>query len=321
MVPHTPSRLALAVAITAALAGCGVGSGDSSEGTATLTVTSDYGAEPIAQASAEDPSDSETVLRFLDREAEIETRYGGGFVQTINGLSGSVEDGRNLDWFFFVNGIESAEGAADRPVRGGDKVWWDHRDWTDAMRVPAVVGSWPEPFVQSSAEEPLDVVVECAGERASCDAVIDRLSDVDVEAEPEPLGESDSEEAMRILVGPWEQVRTDGAAVLLDGGPSTSGVFAGFEEVGGAWELNGLDDHGVSSARLGVGGGLVAAVRDGEEPVTWLVTGVDDAGVAAAAEALDETSLADRFALIVGADTDATLPVPIQPEGEGAVEG
>ena len=63
-----------------------------------------------------------------------------------------------------MNGIESPVGSAERPVAGGDRIWWDHRDWTDAMRVPAVVGSWPEPFLQASAgEERLPVRVECAG--------------------------------------------------------------------------------------------------------------------------------------------------------------
>ena len=30
------------------------------------------------------------MIRFLDREAEITTRYGGGFVQSINGTAGGV---------------------------------------------------------------------------------------------------------------------------------------------------------------------------------------------------------------------------------------
>ena len=90
------------------------------------------------------------MIRFLDREAEITTRYGGGFVQSIEGLGGTVTAGRSFDWFFFVDGIESSVGSAEREVRGGHRIWWDYRDWTDAMRVPAVVGSWPEPFLQQA---------------------------------------------------------------------------------------------------------------------------------------------------------------------------
>ena len=75
------------------------------------------------------------------------TRYGGGFVQSIDGLAGSQSGGRSSDWFFYVNGIESPIGSAQFDLSGGDRIWWDYRDWTAAMRVPAVVGSWPEPFV------------------------------------------------------------------------------------------------------------------------------------------------------------------------------
>ena len=142
----------VAVALAATTTGCGLGPGDSSPGTATLTVTRDYGADPVLEASESDPSESETVIRFLDREAEITTRYGGGFVQSIDGTAGGVEGGRSNDWFFFVNGIESPRGSAEVAVRGGDRIWWDYRDWTAAISTPAVVGSWPEPFLQASAE-------------------------------------------------------------------------------------------------------------------------------------------------------------------------
>ncbi len=135
----------------AAAAGCGFGPGPSSEGTATLTVTRDYGSKTLVDEAETDPHSSETVIRFLDREADITTRYGGGFVQSIDGLAGAERAGRRYDWFFYVNGIESPVGAAEVHVHGGDRIWWDYRDWTDAMQVPAVVGSWPEPFTQAAA--------------------------------------------------------------------------------------------------------------------------------------------------------------------------
>jgi hypothetical protein len=145
---------AAAATIAVAVAGCGVGEGEASDGEATLTVTRDYGSTPVLEAEIDDPTESETVMRALDREAEVETRYGGGFVDSIEGIEGSaVEDGRSSDWFFYVNGIESSVGAAEVPVSAGDRIWWDHRDWTDAMRVPAVVGSWPEPFVHDQDTE------------------------------------------------------------------------------------------------------------------------------------------------------------------------
>jgi len=107
--------LAAVVALCAAVAaGCGVGPGDDA-GEVELSVTRDYGSEVLVD-QRDSISESDTVLRLLDRNAEVETRYGGGFVQSIDGLSGEPTDGRASDWFFYVNGIESPVGGAERHV-------------------------------------------------------------------------------------------------------------------------------------------------------------------------------------------------------------
>jgi Domain of unknown function (DUF4430) len=312
--PRRAVRLAALAAIVAGVAGCGLGAGDASEGEATLTVTRDYGSEPMVQATEEDPPASETVIRFLDREAEITTRYGGGFVQSIEGVSGSVEGGRTLDWFFYVDGVESPVGSAEREVEGGQRIWWDHRDWTDAMRVPAVVGSWPEPLLQASADEPTRIGIECEATEAACEAVHARLGDADVEAEVVEPGAAD-DTAPRVLVGDWQAIRDDPAAAQLSDGPATSGVFARFDRVSDGHALVALDERGAPAGELGSAAGLVAAVRDGEDPPTWLVTGTNPGGVAAATELLASEELADRYAVAVG-DDGVALPLPAA-EGGG----
>jgi hypothetical protein len=130
----------VAVAAAALLAGCGGGAG---HGTATLWVTRDEGKTLLLARSV--PAD-ETVLQALERSAKISTRYGGRFVQSVNGISGSIT--ARHDWFFYVNGVEGDRGAADYRLRDGDIAWWDYRDWgRSGMSVPAVVGAFPEPFV------------------------------------------------------------------------------------------------------------------------------------------------------------------------------
>jgi hypothetical protein len=286
----------------ATTAGCGFGPGPSTEGDATLTVSHDYGADVVLEATDADPPESETVLRMLDREAEITTRYGGGFVQSIDGVAGRIEDGRTSDWFFFVNGIESDRGAAEVEVRGGDRVWWDFRDWTNALRTPAVVGSWPEPFAQASADaDRTPVRVVCDAGRPTCDEVAEALADEGVDASvegPEAAAEADLKApALRLLVGAWPAIDDDPAAAQLDRGPATSGVFARFVDGPRGWRLLGLDQGAEPVARLGAGAGLVAAVRDGDDPPTWLVTGTDAAGVERAASMLRPGRLAHRYAV------------------------
>jgi hypothetical protein len=293
--------LVAAVALTcAAAAGCGFGPGSASEGDATLTVTRDFGSERLAEATQADPPESETVMRFLDSETDVTTRYGGGFVQSIDGVGGAERGGRRFDWFFFVNGIESPVGAAEARVYGGDRVWWDYREWTAAMRAPAVVGSWPEPFAHGSEGKAFPVRIDCFADEEDCSAVAGRLEDDGVAASVSTERARVGEELLRVVVGPWDEVRQDEAVAQIEDGPSASGVFADLElGPGGRYELVGLDARDRVAFRSAEGSGLVAAVRLGEQQPTWIVTGTDDAGVDAAIKLLDAGSLRDRYAVAV----------------------
>jgi len=96
-------------------------------------------------------------MQALDRELDIKTRYGGRFVQSIEGVDGDVSKQR--DWFWFLNGIEADRSAADYRLRPGDVEWWDFRSWRDQMRQPVVVGAFPEPFLHGYDGPPRPTVV------------------------------------------------------------------------------------------------------------------------------------------------------------------
>ena len=305
--PATPATVSAAlVCIALAVAGCGVGAGDE-EGTVRLTITNDYGSETLARDELE-IRESDTVLRVLDRSAEITTRYSGAFVQGIDGLEGESTGGRLVDWFYSVNGVEPAVGAADFDLRKGDRVWWDRRDWTAAMRMPANVGSFPEPFVTGYEGRRYPVVVDCLGVRANCEEVRAVLT-----GEGAALARDGAEadpDAPRVLVGPWERMRDDEAAAQIERGPQSSGVFADFEAAGEGWRLVGLDQAGAPALGLAAGSGLVAATRRGSGPPVWVVTGVDTQGVAEAIELLDSDDLADHYAVAAAPESDpVALPV------------
>jgi hypothetical protein len=128
-----------AVAAAALLAGCGGGG----HGRATVWITRDQGKTLLLVKRV--PA-GETAMQALDRSAKIDTRYGGRFVESINGLAGSVSS--RHDWFYFVNGIEATRGAVDYRLRSGDVEWWDYRDWGRVgQNITVVVGAFPEPFV------------------------------------------------------------------------------------------------------------------------------------------------------------------------------
>ena len=310
---------AAALTCAVAIAGCGFGAGPTSQGTATLTVTRDYGSEGLVHATDSDPPSSETVIRFLDSNADITTRYGGGFVQEIDGLSGSESGGRTYDWFFYVNGIESPVGSADVGVKGGDRIWWDYRDWTAAMSVPAVVGSWPEPFAQASAGDPEPVRVDCLGGGDACDVAAKRLGGAGVGKVVEGRGEAASQGGgtLRLVVGPWADVRHDPAVDSLRGSPATTGVFATYKGPvrHGSFHLVALDPKGSPTADLGPGAGLVAAMGDGGDGATWIATGSTNSAVRRAVGLLDAADLRSHYA--VAADGRKVMPLPIVSSGTG----
>lgn len=297
---------AAALGCALALAGCGIGPGPS-VGSVDLTVTHNYGTEPVLSKQISNVHESDDVMRVLDRGADITTRYGGDFAQSINGVAGGAPGGRVHDWFYFVNGVEAGVGAADFPVHDGDRIWWDYRDWTAAMRIPAVVGSWPEPFLHGYEGAFHPVSLECTGAGAACGTVRERLKGIGADLR----GTHDNLEEMKVIAGPWSDIRDDEDVPELEGDPSQSGVFGQFQRHRKGFTLSTLDTGGSAVHRLGPGTGLVFAThRDGDPPV-WVITGTDRAGVEAASKLLDSADLHDRYAVAVTA-AGHVIPLPEQ---------
>jgi hypothetical protein len=103
-------------------------------------------------------------MRALDAQVELETRYGGRYIQAIDGLEGSLDDQR--DWFWFVNGYEGDRSASSYRLRDGDVAWLDYRGWEREGEARVVVGAFPEPFLHGYAGEIRPAVVRFEGSRA-----------------------------------------------------------------------------------------------------------------------------------------------------------
>ena len=293
---------------TLGLAGCGLGPGEERSGGAELRVTRDFGQKRLGQVRLDRVRRDSTVMRLLRSRFRVETRYGGRFVQSIDGLEGGGPEGR-VDWFFFVNGIESGVGAADYVLSPGDLVQWDRRRWEAAMRVPAIVGAFPEPLRTGLKGKRFPVRVEC-GDAASvsCRGVKRRLRDRGVKATGSKIGAPGTENVIRVVVAPWRQARVVRAARVLERGPERSGVYARFDAAGRRLEL--LDAAGRVARRAPAGTGLVAALAPSATEIIWLVTAPDRQGVEAAARAVEEATLRDAYAVAATPGGVEKLPLP-----------
>jgi hypothetical protein len=313
-----PALLA-ALAALCATAGCGLGAGSTPKGVQ-LTVTRDFGARPLLTKGAPRAVGEETVMSLLRRNANVATRFGGGFVQGIDGVEGGHEGGDPVDWFYYVNGVEATKGAAATVVHPGDRIWWDRHDWSQTEDVPAVVGSFPQPLLSGYEGKRLPVRVECTSvESTACQAVLDRLRSLGVLAAVASGASGGDRYTLRVLVGPLAKLAADPAVHQIEAGPRSSGVYARLGA--GAKTLQLLDAQGRAVLTLGARSGLVAATRYREDAPVWVVTGTDEAGVDRAAGALSEALLRDRFAVALPqTGAPVALPVP-EPVAHAAASG
>ncbi len=244
---------------------------------ATIVVTVGYGGR-LTHAGPVAPGQS--VIAALEGVATVDTTYGGQFVQAIDGLQGSAGDER--DWLFFLNGIESAVGAADVRLRAGDQAWWDYRDWGGGkLHVPVVVGAWPEPFTRATG-----VAVD-----PPLDGALRRLH-VSVGAGSPPF---------RVLVGADRdlRVRDDGWRRAADD-PAAAGLTAWIDTDGTVRVWSASRHLGVA---VPTGAAVAVATSTAAGGALLVVTGVSSRAARAAATtiAADPAVLAHRYSVVFDA--------------------
>jgi hypothetical protein len=222
-------------------------------------------------------------------------------VEAIDKVSGGTP---SINWSLYVNGVQTG---GRTKVRGGDRVWWDLHDWAATREIRAVVGSYPAPFVNGLWGKRLPTTVECGSDvGAACKLVQDALNAARIPFASQYIGTGSGPDTLGVVVGTWDDIRAEVAATLVAKGPSASGVYARFTS-SGALQL--LDTRGNVARTIATGGGLVAATADSQSAPTWLITGTDPSAVAAAARAVNERTLRNRFAVAVAGAR--VIPIPL----------
>jgi hypothetical protein len=304
------TRAIAACVLAIAIGGCGFGAGEKKAGGVELRVTRNFGqADTFADSKKTSVRESDTVMRFLQSGHKVTTRFGGGFVQSIDGLAGNQS--AEHDWFYYVNGSEASVGAADYKLQPGDVVQWDHHDWAATQHVPAIVGAFPQPFVHGLTGKRLPTRLACEDDNSrACRTVGDKLAQYGVNATSSSISAPVSKESLRVIVAKFSSARQVLAARALTKGPATTGVYAKFDPAGSTLSL--LDPAGTVVRTAPPGTGLIAATQQAEQPVTWLITGVDDAGVARAADAIGPMALRNAFAVAVMPGGLVELPLAVR---------
>ena len=242
-------------------------------------MTRDFGHEQLGTARIENVREDETVMRMLRSEFDIDTRYGGRFVQSIDGLEGAGAGGER-DWFYWVNGVEGSVGAAEfelspgrpRPV-GLARLGGDDARAGDRRRLPRAVRARARGQAPAGAGG-----VRGAQSRRSAAMRARRSRRSARRPRRASLGAPGTETITRLAVARWPEARIVRGASGLEDGPETTGVFARFDPDGRSIEL--LDERGevARTVRPGDGVGIVLAMRPLDEELVWLATGLDERG-------------------------------------------
>jgi len=272
----------------------------------TLWVTRDFGAETLFHAEVESFPE-QSVLSLLQEHLEVETEYGGGFVSAINGLKSGYSSKagasrQRVDWFYYVNGILSGQGAAEYVPAAGDVIWWDYRPWGDVSFVPAVVGAFPQPFTGGyQGKNPGTLILTgdgCSGLAEKLAGFLKERGGSPVTVAPYREEEAADRSQMVLVLALWEQ---------LSRSPFWEGIQQHRDRTGWFAELTPRRFYPLDlfASRQGEGygekAGAVLATGSGlgDPHPLWLVTATDMDGLTAAVEVL--VGRPERLAKKVGA--------------------
>lgn len=260
--------------------------------TTIITITRDFGRELMLGETLEVMPDTSAMAALME-VADVETTYGGGFVNAINGVRSGYAGSQKTkaDWFFYINGIQSNVGALDYKLHDGDVQHWDFHSWGFRHFIPAVIDVFPSAFRHGFGGRVSPTLIVCPDYlKQDVVKLEERLAqlgvkDVSIRSLDE-LSESEQGSSNIILVsGQGNSLISE-----LNQNWKRLGFFAYFEN----GDLMVIDNTGEITAEYGAGTGLIQATQNPWNPkgvgacenVVWLVSGTDEAGVKDALDAL-----------------------------------
>lgn len=259
-------------------------------GQVTLFISRDFGRQSLIQSTAS-LADRESVMDLLQSHAQVETKWDGSFVNSIEGLKSDSEglSGNRNDWFFFINGICADVGAAEYFPQSGDMVWWDYHLWGDmgAMNA-AVIGCYPEPFMHGyRGNTGTTTVMSSASNQSLAGKLQAALKSQGVKSVTGSLLNNQllqNRTGPVIALGTWDELKQLPFLAGLNKAYRKTGLSVHFTDKG--VEL--LDGRSRVVNESGPGTGIIAATGSGlgDPKVLWLIVGTDEEGLQSAVDLL-----------------------------------
>lgn len=312
---HRFPVILVALLLLASILGCSAESSDDQQRssiTVGVVVTKSFGQELILEETIQVPAGA-SAMEALQQVADVDTAYGGGFVNAINGIR-SKRSARE-DWLFYINGIAANRGAAAYRLSDGDIQHWDFRDWSFRFFIPAIIGDFPGSFLHGYRGQVRPTVIAYAdGLSQDAEALKDRLIGLGVEnvftQDTSALTENDKQHSNLILLGTKDSALVSELNRIWD----RMGFFVRFDDD----VMVVHDAEGEASARYGAASGVIQATQSpwnpkgigASENVVWMVSGTDEAGVRSAVDALINRHDEFRYAFAIVVANGEIIKVP-----------
>ena len=293
-----------------------------------VTLTTDGGRRLVTRRSVRIER-GDTALDVLGSVADVRLAPDGTIAQ-VNGEGGGALrtfGPEQAAWYYRVDGVESVGVAPHRyRVQPGQSIWWDLRRYDIYERLPVAVGAFPEPLFSGwrDSDRPLRIAHgsdfrkdaeyfrRSVFERLDPDIVSlkgdDGIAGIGGE-DDRGSGDLDTTLAVRrtkanFIIARWEQVRLDPFIADIAFDPRAYGLTIWIEGT----DIYRQDPDMEFSQPLPEAEGLVWASTHDAEPdgtLVFLVTGITDEGVHAAARAL--RSGACQFYLACAVDREGRV--------------
>lgn len=309
-----PILAVLVVAGLFTIALCGCQPQPTSEIAVKVIVTQNFGNELML----DEPvivSTGTNALGALEEVAMVETKYGGGFIEAINGICSQYSAGSKAknDWFFYVNGMSANVGAREYKLYDGDIEHWDFHDWSFQAFIPATIGDFPQPFLggYKGKTSPTIIVYDEKFQAHSMD-LMSKLRKLGVEnicaQVPAELSSQDKERCNLILLG------TEDFGLISElNGNSKLGLYIYFED----GKAVVYDSQG-NKTQYESDCGIIQATQNPWNPkgtgvcenVVWMISGTNESQVQNAISALAKNHEGFRYAYAAVVTGEEVIKVP-----------
>jgi len=284
---------------------------------ATVIVTTDGGRELLVKRAI--PLEgATTALEALQAVADV--RMQNDVVYQVNGYGPgrlTALGPEQSAWFFRVNGIESTADPARFKVRRGSSIWWDLRRYDIYRRLPVAAGIFPDPLILGYRDSARPVRIAYGSgfredaeffEQSLLRAVSPEVRSIKGDDGLIGAGRDSPRPAVAVrkrranlVIGRWEELVLDPYISEIGLQPREFGLTVWIEGT----RIRRQDPDEEFSRELEDAEGVVWASTVDAEPdsaLVYVITGITERGVRAAARAVRRGDVQYRLAAAVTRD-------------------